>query len=331
MAHEISIREDGMAEFAFSGPRSAIWHGLGQSVSDADLADLDHWKRAAGLDWEVLRSPTTYSAFNQKTGQVENITVPNSNVLFRSDTMEHLGIVSEGFKIIQPAEVVDFFDSLLTHNGFKMSSAGALFGGRKFWALANTGMDADVSDGDRIDGNLLLITAVDGTMATTARFVTTRVVCNNTLQVAVRNKTDKPIVRVTHHRNFDPDAVKIDLGLMDKSWSEFMKNMKTLTKKKLSQGETRRIYENVLFDKNKSREDQGWGVNKEIDSLLDLAFNGSGSDMSKGTAFGALCGATEFYTHGTGRRDPSHQFWSGYMGEGEAKKQKILDALMAIA
>ena len=65
MAHEISIREDGFAEFACT--KTPAWHGLGQMLEVG--ADLATWKRSAGMDWEVFESAVSY---NSMTGSQES-------------------------------------------------------------------------------------------------------------------------------------------------------------------------------------------------------------------------------------------------------------------
>lgn len=329
MAHEITQREDGMYEMAFTGSRDAIWHGLGQQL-DSD-ASLETWKTQAGMDWEVLQSPLTYTSSGiseNGTPEVTEHVFPDRQVLFRSDNKHPLGIVSEDFKIVQPSQVIEFFRDLVDHHGFKLSTAGTLFDGRRFWALADVGKSAYVSDSDLIEGHLLLTTAVDGTMSTQVRFTSTRVVCNNTLTIAVGGSSTRPVARVTHKRDFDPAAVKIDLGLLDKGWTDFMNTMKGLSNKKMSPRETREFFERQLFDPKRSEHDQTWGVTREVTRLVDLALGGSGSDAYKGTAYGAICAITEHYTHGTGRRDPSHQFWDSYVGNAESKKQEMFRNLV---
>lgn len=329
MAHQITSRQDGKVEMAFSGPRSAIWHGLGQQL-EAD-APLETWKTQAGMDWEVFRSPINYSSASIDANGVPSLEThafPDRQVLFRSDNKEPLGIVSEDFKIVQPQQVIEFFRDMVEKHGYKLSTAGTLFGGRRFWALADVGKSGEVTSSDRIDGHLLLTTAVDGTMSTQARFTSTRVVCNNTLTIALAGASTRPVIRVTHKRDFDADAVKIDLGLIDKGWADFMKNMKALANKKMSAAQTRKFFEEQLFDEQKSVHDQTWGVVREVTRLSDLALGGSGSDAYKGTAYGALCAVTEHYTHGTGKRDPSRQFWDSYVGNGEMKKQAMFRELM---
>lgn len=328
MAHELTTN-DGKVEMAFTGSRDAIWHGLGQELEKG--ASLETWKKQAGMEWEVLQSPISYSSTeidSKGKPKVANHVVPDRQVLFRSDNKEPLGIVSEDFKIVQPDQVIEFFRDLVANHGFTLSTAGTLFGGKRFWALADVGKSDNVSDSDRIDGHLLLTTAVDGTMSTQARFTSTRVVCNNTLTIALAGASTRPVIRVTHKRDFDADAIKIDMGLIDKGWSEFMKNMRALSNKKMSARQTREFFEKELFDPERSAHDQTWGVTREVNRLLDLALGGSGSDAYKGTAYGALCAVTEHYTHGTGKRDASRQFWDSYVGNGESKKQALFHSLM---
>lgn len=324
MSHEITERADGKSEMAFTGSRDAIWHGLGQQLSDD--ASLETWRKEAGMDWEVHQSPITYTSVNET--KTETHVVPDRQVLFRSDNKEPLGIVSEDFKIVQPEQVIEFFRDLVENHGYKLSTAGTLFGGKRFWALADVGKTGEVTNSDRIDGHLLLTTAVDGTMSTQARFTSTRVVCNNTLTIALQGASTRPVIRVTHKRDFDADAVKLDLKLIDAGWADFMKNMRALANKKMSARQTREFFEEQLFSPERNANEQTWGVVREVSRLTDLALGGSGSDAYKGTAYGTLCAITEHYTHGTGKRDPSRQFWDSYVGNGESKKQEMYRELL---
>jgi phage/plasmid-like protein (TIGR03299 family) len=326
MAHEITARKDGTSEMAFTGPRGAVWHGLGQQMDDN--ATFEQWKVNAGLDWEVHESTVDYTSVDATSGKTVGHTIPDKRVLFRSDSKDHLGIVSNDFKIVQPNQVIEFFRDLVELHGFKLSTAGSLFGGRRFWALADVGKSENVVDTDRIDGHLLLTTAVDGTMSTQARFTSTRVVCNNTLTIALAGNSSRPVIRVTHKKDFDPSQVKIDLKLIDKGWADFMVNMKKLANKKMSARQTREFFEEQLFDTDRRADEQTWGITREVTRLTDLALGGSGSGYSKGTAYGTLCAITEHYTHGTGKRDASRQFWDAYVGHGDSKKQDMYRSLL---
>lgn len=318
MAHELTQREDGFVEMAFTGPRGAIWHGLGNNLDEN--ASIEQWIQAAGMDWKVEEAEVLFEG--KKDDSVLH-TYKDRKILYRSDNEQSLSIVGSEFAVVQPQEVVEFFRDLVGIHGMKLSTAGTLYDGKRFWALAETGREGDVVDGDHVKGHLLLVTAVDGSMATTAKFVSTRVVCNNTLTVALNGLSSKPVVKVTHKKKFDPSAVKIDLGIIDKAWDRFMVNIKKLAEQPMAEADTRRFYQKMLYDESKMADEQSWGVVREVNRLMQAAMRGSGAEMSVGTRWGTLCGATELYTHGTGKRDKSHQFWDSYNGVLESKKLEV--------
>jgi len=322
MAHALTIRENGMAEFAFTGSRSAIWHGLGNNLEEG--ASLEEWKKAAGMDWDVFEAVPFFT----DPMTMQQIAVEDKKVLYRSDSKKSLSVVGNDFQIVQPDQIIEFFRDLTTHNGMRLSTAGTLFGGRRFWALADTGKADEVTKGDEVQGHLLLVTACDGSLATTAKFVSTRVVCNNTLTVAMREGS-KQLVKVSHRSNFDADKVHIDLGLIDATWKQMMADLRKLAKTKMSMSAQEDFFKKQLYKAGKVEADQTWGVKRELERIMSLATGGSGSDMSKGTAWGALCGATELYTHGTGKRAADHQFWDSYNGQLEQKKIKTFQDLLA--
>lgn len=326
MAHEITIRANGTAEMAFIGSCDAIWHGLGQQLEEN--ASIDTWKTQAGLDWEVFESAVMYQTMVD--GKLASKVFPSKKALFRSDTKDSLSIVGGDFKIVQPGEVLEFFRDLVSSHGMRLSTAGSLFGGTRFWALAETGKSESVVKGDKVNGHLLLTTAVDGTLATTAKFVSTRVVCNNTLTIALAEGS-KNMVKKTHKTVWDASAVKIDLGLIDASWNKFMENLRTLSTIEMSDKEVREFYQGEFFNPKLTAEEQGWGAIKRVKELMELYANGAGASMSHGTAWGALNGVTEMFTHGSGKRDASHQFWDAYYGACDTTKNKVMSKLLAMA
>lgn len=339
MSHEIHIDEKGKASMAFTGPRSAIWHGLGQELNPD--ASMDEWRVSAGMDFVVKESvvhflgesdaqstfPSSGSAFGLGS-QPTNI-YPDRKVLYRSDNGNPLSIVGSDFKVMQPGEVLGFFEDLVKVHGMTLSTAGVLFGGKRFWALAEMCGSGDVVPGDQIKKHLLLTTSVDGGMATTAKVVGTRVVCNNTMTLAMGEQSSS-IVKVTHKKMFDPDAVKLDLGLIDKKWSEMMASLKKMAETKISAKQTMEFFQDLYFDPKKLVHDQLPSVQRQVAKIAELAHSGSGSDMSRGTLWGALSGATEFFTHGTGRRDASNQFWESYHGTANAEKLKVFNKLRSL-
>lgn len=316
MSHEIYIDENEKAAFAFVGSRDNIWHGLGQNLTDN--APIETWRTEAGMDWEVKKSDLLYSPIDD----MPPLMFPKKRVLYRSDNLMPLSVVTDEFKIVQPGEVLEFFRDLTEEHGMKLSTAGCLFGGQRFWALAETGRKAEVTRGDEIRGHLLFVTSVDGTMSSTARFVSTRVVCNNTMAIALNEKS-KHIVRKTHRTVWDNNKAKIDLGLIDQSWEVFMNNLTRLSNRKMNDNEILEFFKKTEFDPEKEEGDQGWGAVKRVNTLSALYHNGAGANLAFGTAFGALNAVTNFYTHGTGRKGADRAFWAAYVDNDKVKEEAM--------
>ena len=323
MAHQL---DESNNRFNMAFTKELPWHGLGQKLEEG--APIEQWIEAAGLDWDVLPSKTYLRVGNRF--QV----IEGRKSLFRSDTEAPLAIVSKGFHIVQPREVVEFFRDLVEEHNMKLSTAGSLFGGTRFWALAELGKDFEVVNGDKVNGNLLLTTAVDGSMHTTAKFVSTRVVCNNTLTVAL-NENVKNLVKVSHRSAWDPKQVKIDLGLIDASWDNFITNVRLLANAPITDAQATTFFTELLTEDLRVRDQKADKVRREekkVENLLGFFHNGQGADFAKNTYWNAVNAVTECYTYGTGRRDPSHQFWdSNYGGSDDLKTRALLKAIAEVA
>jgi hypothetical protein len=94
---------------------------------------------------------------------------------------------------------------------------------------------------------------------------------------------------------------------------------------------SRAFYQKVFFNPDKLAEDQGLAERRIVDKLMEKAFAGIGSEMSAGTAWGALNGATELFTHWDSKRDPSQQFMDSYTGKHSNAKDKVYNALLQMA
>ena len=322
MAHEITIREDGTAEFAFLGERSEIWHSLGNKLTDG--ASIEDWIVEAGLAWEVFQSAVQYTSM-----EGQHI-FDDKRVLFRSDTKEPMSIVGKDYKIVQPGEVMEFFRDLTQLHGMKLSAAGSLFGGKRFWATAEIGKSFEAVSKDHVNGFLLLVTSIDGTLATTAKLTSTRTVCNNTLTVAL-NDNSKRVVKKSHRVEWDATQVKMDMGLIDESWETFAASIKKLAEVEVSDKFVTEYFQKKFYMNGVLAEDQPTGRIKEVATLLDRYKSGAGANYSMGTAWGVVNAATDLFTHGNGRkRDLSHAFWQSHFGRAEKIKNEVLADMLAL-
>jgi phage/plasmid-like protein (TIGR03299 family) len=129
--------------------------------------------RLAGLDWQVIQKPLFTS-----TGRIDGY---KANV--RSTDNAVLGVVTDRYRVVQNEEAFAFTDNLLGE-GVKYETAGSLQGGRKVWLLARLPREYIIS-GERISPYLVFSNTHDGSGAVRVAVTPVRVVCNNTLNLAL--------------------------------------------------------------------------------------------------------------------------------------------------
>src|SRR5436190_52794 len=323
MSHMISFA-NARNEMAYRGEKP--WHGLGQELTDG--ASIDEWREQAGMNWTIRRSKVRYAA--SPTPALEDFrSVEDRHVLLRSDNLQHLSIVSDSFKIVQPSEVLEFFRDLTEAAGFKMETAGVLHQGRKFWALARIGEESAIVGHDLVRAYLMLATSCDGSIKTSASNVATRLVCENTMRVAMGEKGNSKI-QVSHRSVFNADAVKRQLGVCVPAFHRFVADMRELAKRDVSPIEAERYMAGMVEveDVEKAREVSAFG------KMMAL-FNGQGIGSQlpgvRGTAWGLLNAVTEHVDHHARARSQSNRLDSAWFGDGEETKQRAHDAAMKLA
>ncbi|MBC3929756.1 DUF932 domain-containing protein [Undibacterium sp. CY21W] len=304
------------------------WHGLGNQLTAKQPIEV--WAQQAGMAFEIKETPVRF--MTESIGSLGAImSFPEQKVLYRSDTKAALSVVSNRYQVVQPREILEFYRDLTEISGFELETAGVLKEGRKVWALAKTNQSSALKGNDVVNAYLLLATACDGTLATTAQFTSIRVVCNNTLAIALNNGAGA--VKVPHNTSFDPQAVKKQLGISVASWDAFMYRMKTLSERKVKSHEAMNYFLRVFTDANHST---GALSNeraiKKVQALYDGQGKGAELASSKSTAFGLLNSVTEYVDHERRARSTDHRLESAWFGQGAALKQKALDqALLMIA
>lgn len=319
MAHELTIRQDGYAEMAFVG--ETPWHGLGNELEAG--ADMETWRKAAGMDWTIRPTPVLYNTVNG----VQEFT--GRKVLHRSDTGAPLSVVSDRYKPVQPTEVLEFFSDLVTESGFRLHTAGTLFGGKRLWALAETGKFGEVSEGDGVGGFLLLSTSADKSLATTARFTSVRVVCNNTLGFATANNANS--VSFTHARAFDHELMKQKLGAAVESFGGFMEMAKFLRKQRINMESASNIVKQIVLNANQlANEQYDYKKHRGYAKVMSLfAGEAKGADLVGDSKWGLLNAVTEYFDHYHPARNADARLNNTWFGNGEAAKEKAVALLTA--
>ena len=249
-------------------------------------------------------------------------------------------------------EILEFYRDLTEQSGFELETAGVLKGGKKFWALARTGQSSALKGKDVSNGYILLATACDGTLATTAQFTSIRVVCNNTLAIALKGQNSSAgVVKVPHSTKFDAQKIKQQLGISVRAWEEHMYEMKQLSQRKVTQSEAAAYFDAVFNNTGLSTMEQDEGIiqfyrnvatkadnktepNGRAMSKVMTMFNGHGRgaelSSAKDTAYGLLCSITEFADHERRAMSQDHRLDSAWFGAGAGLKQRGLEQALCM-
>lgn len=300
------------------------WHGLGQALTEGQPIEV--WAEEAGFTHSILRSPVTFNVNG------ESQAFPNRDVLFHSETGEPLGLVSNRYKVVQPAEVLEFYRDLVDASGdFQLETAGVLDAGQRYWALARYKEEISLA-GDIVNPYLLLATSCDGTMATTAQLTSVRVVCNNTLQLSVSDKSAQTI-KVPHSTSFDEAAIKSELevgGAVAAAQAEF----EELVNQSIDDRTTIDVFAELTVKRDKvgnvTNEKEFKRLTRELWTSLRTA-PGANLESARGTGWGVLNAVTHFVDHKAFAHSDNNRFKSGQMGTGAQLKQRAFDLIKAAA
>lgn len=328
MAHELDFSNH-QANVAVVG--EAPWHGLGQTLQPG--ASIDVWAKEAGLAHTVHNAVVEY----RDTHGGEHLFADRS-VLYRSDTLKPLGVVGKNYNVVQPANVLEFFAKLSENNNFQLETAGSLSGGKRIWALAKVSDGAPVIGQDVVKPYVLLATSYDGTLSTTARFTTVRVVCSNTLGYAAAE--EGKTIKVPHNQKFSIEDTRLDLGIAFSGFDKFLIEARLLAKRQVNEKFAVEFLKKLLPAAVSVKTTNGIKTvtpvpieeTKAFQSILDL-FKGEalGSDLpeASGSAWALLNATTQYFDHVNGR-SANTRLASAWFGQGNAIKEKARDQLLEI-
>ena len=327
MAHQIDMT-NGRANMAST---QREWHNLQNRIEEGDTLEIIAQK--AGMTHRIRKGFVRY-ATSRDAAEANYRQMDDKVVLFRDDTGNPLGVVSDSYKIVQPMQVVEFFRDLVSRHGFKMATAGCLFDGRKYWALAETGDSAFIADKrDIFKSYLLLSTSADGSAATEARFTDVRVVCNNTMSMAIGAKAN---AKVSHRSVFKAEDVHDDLGLLaTEAFSDRINTLRNLAEKPLTFADIVKLTAELIVPGSTVTEEalQKAAEVKSAKVIGDMTLQHTmiGADiMRKHTAFSWVQAVTEYVDHKARARNDENRLNSAWFGPGSSLKTRALELATAL-
>lgn len=315
MAHELEF-VNGVAQMAYRESKGKPWHGLGTPIGD-DLTPQEIMVQA-GLDWEVEKVNTfiNYNGKQVETGQ---------QALVRSTDGKILTQVGQGWNPVQNAEAFDFFTDFVKAGDMIMDTAGSLKEGRLVWALADVRDGFSLFNGDEVRGYLLFSNPHMYGKSIDIKFVMERVVCNNTLAVAL-NEKNQPSVRVNHRSVFDAEKVKEILGLSHNKVEQFKEAAEFLGSKNYQRETLERFFGKIFGESN--REDKT--LSRTAERAMELVENQPGDHFRPGTWWNAYNAVTYMTDHELGRSADT-RMTSAWFGGNAKRKVDALDLAIEMA
>ena len=315
MAHNIEII-NGKAQMAFRGDRSKIWHGLGVQVGD-DLTP-EQIMQAAGLDWDVVKVDTfiDWNGARVATGR---------QALVRETDGKVLTEVGPGWNPVQNREAFEFFSEFVEAGDMVMDTAGSLKDGQIVWALADVKDGFSLFGGDEVKGYLLFSNPHQYGRSIDIRFCLERVVCNNTLTVAL-GEVGQPSVKVNHRSNFDADKVKKILGLSHNKMEKFKEAAEFLGSKQYAKPDLETYFGN-LFGESKKEDKK---LARTAEKVMALIETQPGAEYKAGSWWQAFNSVTYATDHVLGRSNDT-RLTSAWFGQGAKRKIDALNLAVEMA
>lgn len=264
--------------------RKAPWHGLGTRVMEAP--DSREALELAGLDWRVLQEPIY-------TTEGEAICGYKANV--RDSDRKVLGVVSDRYKIVQNQEAFSFTDELLGE-GVRYETAGSLQGGKRVWLLARLPHEYIIS-GERITPYLVFFNSHDGSGAIKAALTPIRVVCQNTLNLAL--STARRSWSMIHTGNIQGkmQEARDTLFMAEKYMDSLGREFETLRKKKLAEKQVREYIEILLPIEDGSTPQQAKNMKRLREDLEARYFDAPDLKGLGNNGYRFINAVSDFATH----------------------------------
>lgn len=332
MAHNIDMTK-AAGGFAYASGTEPAWHGLGSMCPEN--ATIEQWLAAAGLDFAVDCVPVAYKPNGHWQDASEHRAIVRRNLNPADQDKPTHGklfqIASDRFKPLQPRECADFIFGLAESHGMTTETMGSLSDGSKIWGLASNAKGFTLPGNDVVKPYLLATTSFDSSLSRTWKYVTIRVVCNNTLTISMGEAGGQVKIRNTSIHN--ADDVKHRLGLVDDMTAAFADKVHKLADAKPTRAQVDKMLLDLFGTKDDSDKPLATGnlttysrnVIRDVETCMVTS---PGSDLSPGSAWAALNGVTYYVDHQARARSQDNRLNSAWFGKGDQLKTQAMDWLL---
>lgn len=332
MAH--NIRNNSMA-YANERP----WHGLGQHVTSK--VNAKGMIQAAKLDWTVEKRPARGASivwpdpedamlFDGMKPNPEQVRYSRYEIVrmpsLATEEEIVLGIVSSRYEPLQNEDAFGFFDPIVDGKIATFETAGALGDGERIWVMAKMPDEIEVVRGDNCQKYLLLSNTHSGQGAVIVKFTSIRVVCQNTLMLALDD--GQQAFRVRHTKNMTSRLGEVAelIAAANRVYERAATLFKLMAQHELN-SRALGTYLNLVFPQSTSQKEKGIEPERwiRIRALLemqeDLLMKGV-----RGTLWAAYNAITHFEDYRIGAKESNadrlNRVW---FGDGAAVKLRALE------
>ena len=331
MAHEIEFNKKNQS-YSFVSHSEKAWHGLGKIVQNAMTSK--EVIENANLDYEVEK--TTIHA---KIGESLYQPYDEKFATYRKDTNEVLGLVGGRYEIVQNKDAFSFFDAIIDEGEAIFETAGVLGKGEKIFATAKLPNDLMVN-GEPCEKYIVLTNSHDGSSSIIAGLTTIRVVCNNTLQAALKGLSNKVSIKHTMGaKERLAEAYKV-MGIASVYMKEVEGVFNQMAKTTISDEQLKSYIQNVmkpeykiLHETTEEEEKLSTRFKNQVDSIYEFALSHptQNTNAARGTLWGAYNSISGYYNYIAKFKNEEDKFKSQFFGLGNTKINKAFSLATELA
>lgn len=296
------------------------WHGKGVIVDHALTAA--EAIQAAGLDWEIQLHPVS----------VGGIELPNYFASVRRDTGAVLGIVGSNYEPFQNRDLFSFFDPVVDREaGAFYHTGGVLLHGRRVWLLAKIPGDFCVTKEDWVENYVLLASSHDGSLAITAKHTPIRVVCWNTLGMALADGRTTISIKHTVNAGRELRVAHAVLGLATRRAEKVKEAAETLLGYRVTSTFLKRFLPRLLPSRP---ENEGRDTSRQMvraRERIEILYAGADTNNlpgMEGTGWALYNAVAEYVDHDMPARQNTDRLDRAWFGSGEALKLRAFRLLI---
>lgn len=327
MAHNLNFNSN-TGKHSFFSVKEKAWHNLGQLVEESPTSE--EAINLAGLNYNVERMPI-YASLQTTFEKVQAF-----YATIRTDTNQILGIVGDKYEIVQNREAFTFFDEIVQSGKVKYETAGALGKGERIFITVKMPDCLRISRNDIIEKYIFLTTSHDGSGAIMAAFTPVRIVCNNTLNMALKNHSNAVYIRHTANASEKLKQAARIMHISENTGQILEQMFKLWTKVSVNDNEAKKLIALAMAPNKEVFEaiasnNQNFEFSTHFESICGDVWKYAQEapsqqlETTKGTIFGVYNSITGFYQNMANYKNDTHKLNSIMFGTALERTKKAFE------